>query len=95
MVEEKVKSGGEKEEGQASCGEWPSTDNLRRLTCHPDRFALDMILDTFLGGKRNYMCSEILPYLAAGSENVNCPNARSTETFLQPVLSHKAQKSHG
>lgn len=30
MVEEKVKSGGEKGEGQASCGEWPSTDNLRR-----------------------------------------------------------------
>lgn len=65
------------------------------IPCHPDHFALDMILDTFLGGKRNYMCSEILPYMAAGSENVNCPNARSTETFLQPVLSHKAQKSHG
>lgn len=30
VVEEKVKSGGEKGEGQASCGEWPSTDNLRR-----------------------------------------------------------------
>lgn len=63
------------------------------ITCHPDHFALDMIVDTCLDGKRNYMCDEILPYMAVGSENFNCPNARVIENFFQPVLSHKAQQS--
>lgn len=60
-------------------------------TCPPHHLAPNMIVGMFLGGNRNGTCSEILPYMQGGSENFNCPNARSIGNF-QPELSHKAQK---
>lgn len=84
---------GEEREEQGTCGELPLADILRSHNLSPRPLSSGHAGGHVAGWEHKPSVQWNSPLLQVGSENVNCPDARSTENLSACIVTHSTEIS--